>query len=345
MTTDYTSEDFATSRVLVTGGTGFLGGYLLRELVLKGYGVKAIRRSSRPTSSSTIPSSVLDQVEWVEGDLLDPVSLEKAMEDVQSVIHAGAKVSFAPSDQDALYKINIEGTANVVNAALEKGIKRMVYVSSVAALGRSPSGQTIDEGKLWDEIRLDTNYAKSKYHAEMEVWRSIGEGLDAVIVNPSTILGYGDWNQTSCAIFKSVYQEFPWYSNGVTGFVSVEDVARACVLLLASSIKSERFILSAGDLSFRELFNMIADAFSKKHPWLEGSSFLAAIGWRIEWVKSRITGKPALLTKESARLASGHTKFDNQKILKFLPNFRFTPLEETVNRCCSAYLAHLDPQS
>jgi dihydroflavonol-4-reductase len=336
MTIDKASISSGVSRVFVTGGTGFLGAYIIRELVAKQYRVTALRRSSK--LPFFIPAPVLEQVQWVEGDILDVPGLEDAMQGCDAVVHAAAKVSFVSTDQNALYKTNIEGTSNVVNTALEKGIKRLLYVSSVAVLGRSMHGATVNEGNQWADIKLDTSYARSKYHAEMEVWRAIGEGLNAVIVNPSTVLGFGDWNSSSCAIFKNVYEEFPWYTNGENGFVDVEDIARAVVRLMQEPISQERFILSASTLSFRELLDLIADGLSKKHPSREATPLLAAMAWRLEKIKTLFTGSPSLLTQETARVARGKTYFDNSKILKYLPDFTFTPIAQTIKRSCAAYL-------
>ena len=176
-----------------------------------------------------------------------------------------------------------------------------------------------------------------KFYGELEVWRAIGEGLPAVIVNPSTILGVGDWNESSCAIFKSIYNEFPWYSNGINGFVDVSDVAKAIVSLMESDITGQRFILNGDNWTFRQLFNTIADGFGKKHPHREATPFLSAIAWRLEKIKSMFSGKRPLLTRESARVARSKTYFDNGKILKHLPDFQFTPLEKTIERSCEAY--------
>ncbi|HEY4205502.1 MAG TPA: SDR family NAD(P)-dependent oxidoreductase, partial [Puia sp.] len=228
--------------VLVTGGTGFLGTYILRQLIEKGYSVRAIRRDHR--RHSFIPPSVLSGIEWVQCDLLDPLGLEEAMTGVDAVIHAAALVSFEDADRQELFRTNVEGTANVVNMALEQGVRRFVHVSSVAALGRTNKGETVNEEKKWDNNKGQTNYAISKFYGELEVWRAIGEGLPAVIVNPSTILGVGDWNQSSCAIFKSIYNEFPWYSNGINGFVDVGDVAGAVIRLMEADISGQRFILN-----------------------------------------------------------------------------------------------------
>jgi nucleoside-diphosphate-sugar epimerase len=209
-------------------------------------------------------------------------------------------------------------------------------------LGRSSEGASVDEGKQWEPVKLNTNYARSKYQAEMQVWRGIGEGLPAVVVNPSTIIGFGDWNNTSCAIFKNVYQQFPWYAGGINGFVDVEDAARAVVMLMESNIVGERFILSAENWSFRKLFDTIADGFSKKRPFREATPLLAGIAWRAEKLKSFFTGTPPLLTRETALVANSRTYFDNRKILDFLPSFQFTPLEESIRRSCISYLASLN---
>ena len=254
----------------------------------KGYSIRAIRRNNK--LPLFIPANVFDTVEWVEGDVLDPGLLEIALEGVDAVIHSAAKVSFSPKEQREMFKTNIEGTANVINAALLKNIKRFLHISSVASLGRTANGETVTEKKQWEDSSINTQYAVSKYNAEMEVWRGIGEGLEAVIVNPSTILGYGDWNNSSCAIFKSAYNGFPWYSNGINGFVAVEDVARLTVLLLESNISNERFIVNGDNWSFRQIFNNMADGFGKKRPRKEATPFLAAMAWRAEKVKSFFSG-------------------------------------------------------
>ncbi len=322
--------------VLVTGGTGFLGAYIIDELIRRGHSVRAIRRSAK--LPSFIDASVLDKVEWVEGDVLDVVSLEEAMQGVDTIIHAAAIVSFHKKDREQMYQVNVEGTANVVNMALEQNIRRLVYISSVAALGRTANGGTVNEEKKWEESNINTHYAKSKYKAELEVWRGMAEGLSAVIVNPSTILGYGDWNSSSSSIFKSVYDEFKWYTPGINGFVTVEDVARATVLLMESDIQEQRFIVNGDNWPFRQLADTIADGFSKKRPTRQTTPFLIALAWRIEAVKSFFGGHGALLTKETARIAHSRTHFQNQKLLEALPGFRFTPLEEGIQAACKKYL-------
>ena len=328
--------------IFLTGGTGFLGAYIIKELIENGYKVRAIRRSLK--LPFFVEAEILNQVEWVEGDILDVVSLFETMKGSDAVIHAAAEVSFHSSDRSSMFKTNVEGTANVVNAAIENNIARFVYVSSVAAIGRSATGEAVDEEKKWLPSKTNTAYAISKYNAEVEAWRGFAEGLSTVIVNPSTILGYGDWSSGSCALFKNAYNEFPWYTTGINGFVDVEDVARAVVLLMEKDINGERYLLNAENISFQQLFTEMARGFNKKPPAKEANWFLGEIAWRWEKFKSIFTGKRPLLTKESARVAHSKTYFSNGKILSALPGFSFTPLNETTKNACKKYLNPVQPQ-
>lgn len=325
----------AGSCVLVTGGTGFLGAYIIRDLVKQHYRVRAIRRSAK--TPSFIDPAIWNATEWIDCDVLDPLGLEAAMTTADAVVHSAAVVSFHASDREAMYKTNIEGTANVVNAALTAGVKRFVHISSVAALGRRNDGNIVSEKQLWEESRNNTHYAISKHQGEMEVWRGIAEGLPAVILNPSTIVGYGDWNSSSCAIFRHVHERFPWYTNGVNGFVDVEDVSRAALLMLQSSIGGERFIVSAENRSYKSLLDAIADGFGIRRPDREATPLLSSLAWRGEQLRSFFTGRKPLLTRETATVARSNTRFDNSKILQALPGFDFTPLNEAIKRACDRY--------
>ncbi|MBL7735249.1 MAG: SDR family NAD(P)-dependent oxidoreductase [Chitinophagaceae bacterium] len=327
------------STILVTGGTGFLGAYIIRDLVNAGYTVRAIRRSKH--IPFFIDPEIFKKVQWFDCDLGDIAGLEEAMTGADAVIHAAGKVSFREKDGQEMRATNIEGTANLVNIALEKKTGRFIHVSSVAALDKQPDGKLTNEEKKWDEHKKHTRYAVSKYHAEMEVWRGIAEGLNAVIANPTTILGYGDWNASSCALFKNGYKGFPWYSSGGSGFVDVEDVSKAILLLLQSDIAAERFIINGDNWPFRRVFNAIADAFGKKRPYRKATPFLGALAWRVEAIRSFFTDKKSLVTRETARMARHTVCFDNSKILKALPGFSFTPLDQTINKACNQYAARL----
>jgi dihydroflavonol-4-reductase len=321
--------------ILVTGGTGFLGSYIIKLLVEKGYRVRAIRRSSKlPT---WMDESVFKNVEWVEGDVLDVVALEEAMEGVEAVIHSAAVVSFLKKERKTMYQVNIDGTANVVNLMLEKNINRLVYISSVAALGRTAGGGHVNEERKWEESKINTHYAITKHKAEMEVWRGISEGLNAVILNPSTILGFGDWTTGSCAIFKNIQKGISWFTPGINGFVDVEDVAKATMQILESEITEQRFIVNGHTWPFKKLQETIAENFGKKKPTRAANPFLLGIAWRIEKIKSLLTGQKPLLTKESAKVACSQTWFENEKLLNALPGFTYRPLEETIKKACDQY--------
>jgi len=322
--------------VFITGGTGFIGSYIIKNLIEKDHNVRAIRRSNK--LPFYIPKEIFDKVEWVEGDVLDFVSLNDAMQNVDAVIHSAAIVSFSKKERSKMYQTNIDGTTNVVNAALDNKIKRFLHLSSVAALGRTTTEQTVSEQKKWEENKNNTHYAITKHHSEIEVWRGFAEGLEGVVINPSTVLGFGDWHQSSCAIFKNAYKEFSWYTKGVNGFVGVEDVAEAAVQLLFSNINQKKFIVNADNWSFQHLFNTISDGFHKKRPNKEATKTLGAIAWRLEKLKEIITGKKALLTKETAKVAHSKTSFDSNALLAALPEFRFTPLDIVIKNACEKYL-------
>ncbi|TXJ27198.1 MAG: SDR family NAD(P)-dependent oxidoreductase [Chitinophagaceae bacterium] len=326
-----------STKILVTGGTGFLGAYIIKELVEKGYAVKAIRRESSRLPAF-IPAAILDKVEWVEGDILDVIFLSEIMQDIDTVIHAAAVVSFSSRHRKQMYKVNVEGTANVVNIALEQNVRRFVHISSVAALGRTLQGQSVNENSKWENSKANTHYAKSKHKGELEVWRGIGEGLDAVILNPSTILGYGDWNNGSSAIFKSIHDGFNWYSPGKNGFVAVEDVAKATALLMETDITEQRYIVNGDNWTFKQLLDTMADAFGKPKPKRQTTRALMGIAWRWEKVRSLFTGHSPVLTKESAIVAHSNTTFENDKLKKALPGFNFTPLEQSIREACRKYL-------
>lgn len=322
--------------VLVTGGTGFVGSYIIKALVEKGYAVRAIRRSSK--LPAWIHPSIFEKVEWVDGDVLDVVALQDAMEGIDTVIHSAAIVSFVKKDRKQMYQVNVDGTANVVNMALEKNVRRFIHISSVAALGRTTDGGHVNEEKKWQDSKANTHYAISKFKAELQVWRGLNEGLEGVILNPSTVLGYGDWHSSSCAIFKNIFNGFKWYTSGINGFVDVEDVAKTSMFLMESNITEQRFIINGDTWPFKKLQDTIADAFEKKRPSKQATPFLMSIAWRLEKIKSLFTGNKPLLTKESAIVAQSQTWFVNEKLLKQFPDFSFTPLEETIKQACKKYL-------
>ena len=313
--------------ILVTGGSGLIGSHLISFLLKEGKRVRGLYRHNHPAIAD-------NNLEWFQGDILDVLDVEAALEDITQVYHCAAMVSFNPKDKRKLFQTNVEGTANIVNASIDAGIEKLVHVSSVAALGRFSEDKSIDESTKWDEKTGGSVYAKTKYLSEMEVWRGIGEGLNAVIVNPTIILGSSDWDKGSAAIFKSAYNEFPWFTNGVTGFVDVVDVVKAMVLLMDSNITGERFILNGDNIGYREIFTQIARQFGKKPPYKEVTKTIASLVWRMEAIKEFFTKKKPLLTKETAHTAQTKVHFDNSKLLKALPAFSYSPIDTTIRRVC-----------
>ena len=315
--------------ILVTGGAGLLGHTLIELLLAKGFLVKAIY--NKTAIEINHPNLVAAHC-----DILDVYALEDAMKDITQVYHCAAVVSFSPADEKLLYRVNVEGTANIVNASLNAGIQKLVHVSSVAGLGRIRPGQMISEAMQWTEETSNSRYGYSKYLGELEVWRGVAEGLNAVVVNPVIILGPGNWNDSSTKIFRSVHEGFPWYTEGTTGFVDARDVAGAMIQLMEADISGERFIVSAENATYREVFTMIAKAFGKKPPHKEVTPFLAGMKWRLDALKSRFTGITPLVTKETAATSLAKVNFDNSKLLKFLPGFRYRALQQTVEETCAA---------
>ena len=317
--------------ILVTGGTGLLGSYLLRDLVARGEKVRALYRTEIPSADWAA------SIEWIRGDILDPVLLAESMHNVQEVYHCAAVVSFSPRKKREMMKVNVEGTANIVNAALENGMPRLLHVSSVSALGRKYNGELVSETSKWEEAKDYSHYGRSKFFAEMEVWRAVSEGLNAVIINPSLILGAGYWNDGSSAIFKKAWEEFPWYTDGGGGFVDVKDVVKAMIALMNTNITGERFIINSENWPFRKLFTQMALAFGKKPPYKKAPPTIIEMLWRIEKARSFFTGQDPLITKETAQIAQRNAIYDNSKLLKFLPDFRYSPVQQTIETHCREY--------
>lgn len=312
--------------IFVTGASGLVGSHLIQSLLAKGKKVRALYRQAVPVFVGS------EQCDWVKGDILDPIGLTAALDGVDYVYHCAAIVSFAPGAAAKMLHSNVEGTANVVNACLAQAVKKLIFVSSVAALGRIRENEAINESMHWTPATSNSVYGQSKYLAELEVWRAMEEGLLMAIVNPVIILGAGDWNNGSSGIFKSAYNEFPWYTGGMSGFVDVLDVVDAMQILMESNITGQRYVLSAENLPYRTIFNTIAAAFNKRPPSKKVTPLLANIVWRLEAIKGMITGKAPLLTKETAATAQATVRFDNQKFLNAFPAFQYRKIEDTINR-------------
>ncbi len=325
-------------KILITGANGLVGSRTARKFAEANFEVFAL---CRPGSDLSLLADISTKITIIEGDILDIASLEKALDnDIDFVVHTAAVVSYSPKDRNNMYKVNVEGTANIVNICLDKKIKKLCYVSSIAALGK-PNSSTehtlsgvIDENQKWEDSPLNSHYAKSKYQGELEVWRGQAEGLNTVIVNPSVILGEGDWNKSSTQLFKYVYDEHRFFTEGNLNYVDVRDVVEAIFQLTVSEIKNERFILNAGTITYKKFFEGVAKIFHKNPPTKSISPFLIEILWRLEAIRSFFTNKSPLITKETAKNSRTKFAYKNEKIHQTI-NFRFTNFDETILRVCS----------
>lgn len=331
--------------ILVTGGTGLLGSHLLLQLMLQGKSVRAIYRTEAKRDSvakifgyyQKNAGELSQKIEWIHGDVLDVMSLEEALDDVTEVYHCAAAVTFLKKEHDHMHKVNVEGTANVVNLCVEKNV-RLCHVSSVAAIGRVGSDELISEENEWKESKYNSEYAVSKHRAELEVWRGMEEGLDAFIVNPSLILGPGDWDSSSSSMFKRAWKGIPFYTKGGNCFVDVRDVVDSMIRLMESEVKRERFIVGAENRGYKEVFERIANTMGKKPPSVEASSFLLGIAWRVETLTSALLGKKPFITKEIAHNSLQLNRYDNSKLLKQLPDFSYRDLNETLDFVAAKFL-------
>lgn len=323
--------------ILVTGATGFLGTHLLQKLGEQSETVRALYHKSVPTTDFG------NHVEWQQGNLLDTVEIESAMKGVKKVIHCAAIVSFDSRKSKEMIAQNEAITANIVNAALISNVEKFVHISSIAALGRtilldkSLKQLIIDEETSWTESKQNSAYAESKYHAELEVWRGMAEGLNAIILNPSVILGEGDWNKGSAQLMQVVAKEFPWFTEGINGWVDVKDVVEAILLSLNSNIDRERFIINNGNYAYKDIFTKMALALNKNPPHKKAGKWMTELVWRIELLKSRLAGKEPTITRASARTAQTQCFYNNEKFLKQFPEFQYTPIETTIKRMAEVY--------
>jgi nucleoside-diphosphate-sugar epimerase len=324
--------------IAITGANGLLGSFIVRKLIEMNQPFVALKRKGSDTS---LLQDVNAEIKWRDADVNDPVALNEALHNITHVIHTAAIVSFNPRDADKIYNVNVQGTRNVVNACLVNGVKRLVQISSVAALGRQKEQTTINESNTWISNTLNSVYAESKYQAELEVFRAQEEGISTVVISPSVILAPADWNKSSAQLFKYVYREKPFYIDGFLNYVDVRDVALITCKLLHSEIENCRFIANAGVISFKDFFDIIAKRFNKKAPSYKLGSFLLKVVAGLEYLRSRITYSNPLITFETARLAGTRFNYNNQKIRETL-NFEFEIIDKTLQWCCESYMAKIN---
>lgn len=336
--------------ILVTGGTGLVGSHLLYKLLKTNNKIRAIYRREHKLALvkkvfsyySADDESLFEQIEWVEADITDIPALQRAFQDIDHVYHCAAFVSFEPDKYHVLRKINIEGTANVVNLCLSHQVKKLCYVSSIAAIGHQQNPQQlITEDTNWNQDADNSVYAITKYGAEIEVWRGSQEGIDAVIINPGIIIGPGFWNSGgSSSLIKKIYKGMPYYTHGVTAYVDVDDVVRAMILLMQSPIKNERFIVISENLSFKEFQQQTALALGVKPASKEATPLILGLGWRLDWLNRLLTGKRRRLSRQMTRSARNITKYDASKIKNAL-DFKFKPMQTSIEDTSQLFLDDL----
>lgn len=322
--------------ILVTGGTGLVGSHLLYHLSLENESIRAIYRSISSIEkvknvflSYTNDATFFEKIEWFQADITDVPSMIPAFFGVKQVYHCAAFISFNPKDYREMRKINIHGTAIIVNLAIDAKVEKFCYVSSIASVGESLTNEVITEENEWNKELDNSGYSITKFGAEMEVWRASQEGVKVIIVNPGVILGNGFWDSGSGKLFSQVYNGFDYYTEGITGFVAVKDVVKAMILLMKSDVYNERFIVVSENKSFKEIFFLIAAAFGKKSPSKKVTSLQTEIFWRVAWLVSKISGKEPLLSKYSARSAHHVSFYSSEKIEKNL-NFEFQKIENSI---------------
>lgn len=329
--------------IFVTGGTGLVGTHLLFELTKSGKKVKALKRETSNLQQvlktfsyySQNSQELFEQIEWVNGDILDYYLLEKMLNGVTEIYHCAAIVSFVSKERQQMISNNVEGTSNLVNAAIENGVKKICHVSSIAALGKNQNGEPVTEETNWIPSKKNSGYSESKFFSETEIWRGTEEGLDAVIVNPSIIFGPANWESGSAKIFKTVWDGMKFYTKGVTGFVDVNDVVNPMIQLMDEtnfeSCKNQRYLLSAEDLSYQNIFSRIADELGKPKPTIWASDLLLAFVWRASTIASWFTQKPSLITKEAATGRNETNNFDGSKITRAI-NYKYTPISNSIKK-------------
>ena len=319
--------------IVVTGATGFVGSELARQLTLHGEQIICLKRVD-----SLIPEILKDNtfIEWRIADVLNYFSLKEAFEGAGYVYHCAAFISFIPSDKKKMMKANVEGTTNVVNICLENNIKKLVHISSIAAIGEGKNGIPATEDDQWEFDSSKTAYSISKYESEMEVFRGIAEGLNAVVVNPSIIIGKNSGSEGSGQLFETVRKGMKFYPSGSCGLVDVEDVARIMVRLMNSNLSGKRYLLNAENYSYKELFTQIANGFGFKAPSIALKPWMLKAGYAASKIASVFSGQPTTLTKDTVNSAFKKQAFANKKITKAL-EFDFKPVKQSILEICQSW--------
>ncbi|MFA7274303.1 MAG: NAD-dependent epimerase/dehydratase family protein [Crocinitomicaceae bacterium] len=324
--------------VIVIGGTGLVGSHLLCELaktesaIHASYQTKAKIKKVKALFDYYFGSEAeanWQKITWVQVSINDLVSLEDLISPGDEVYHCAALVSFNRNDFNRLMKINREGTSNVVNVCLDKKIKKLAYVSSTSAISGG-NEKEVSEKTKWKKSDDTSAYSISKYGAEREVWRAINEGLSAVIVNPSVILGAGDWKESSLTILQQMKKGLSFYPPGSNAIVDARDVATCLRELMKSDIEEERFLLIGENVTFKTLFDKIAARMGKKPPKIAVGYVGLTIARLLMQFFSFLLFRKTPITAETVNSSLSSTVYANEKI-KTAIGHRFYSLEETID--------------
>jgi nucleoside-diphosphate-sugar epimerase len=338
------AKTYLYKMILVTGGTGLVGAHLLLHLLENGEEkIRAIYRKSKQIEKTKSlfelykKSELFSKIEWIEADILDVPSLENAFENIDYVYHCAGLISFNPDDENQLRKVNIEGTANIVNFCIDKKVTKLCHVSSIAALGNLTQNQIIiTEETEWNPEVLHSDYAISKYGAEMEVWRGQQEGLQVVIVNPGIILGPGFCNQGSGTLFDTIKKGISFYTNGSTGYVAVTDVVKIMHLLLQSDCSGERFTLVAENISYKEIIIKIANKINAQLPKIEAKPWLLNLIWKADWLSAIVFRTKRKISKHGVLSLQNNDLISNEKLKTYL-KYDFEEIDAYLNQIALYY--------
>jgi nucleoside-diphosphate-sugar epimerase len=334
--------------ILVTGGTGLVGSHLLFELTKKEKSVRATFRNQLGIELvkklfsvySINPEAQFSRIEWVKCDTTDFEAVVEVIENIKTVYHCAAMVSFNPARAEAMVYNNVQGTANLIDASLAQGVSAFCHVSSIAALGEPNPQGYVDEQCVMGKMKRHSAYARSKFFSENEVWRGVEQGLSAVIVNPSVIIGPGNWNAGSGVIFSTIAKGFPFYTLGASGYVYVHDVVRAMIQLTELKRWGQRYLLNAENISHREVFSCIAKELGKTPPHIRVRQWMANIVVPFAWLVSKVMSREQVLTRETARSGDNITCYSAQKVVDEI-GITFTPMAEAIMQTAQVYKKNL----
>jgi len=338
--------------ILVTGGTGLVGSHLLFDLAKKGKKIRALKRKTsniRRVSKifsyySPDSDKLFSNIEWIEGDILDTDSLSVAMKGVKEVYHCAGLVSFLPNKKDIMQKINVQGTKNIINTSLKEGIDKLCYVSSTSIAYSNNNIDKYDENFKWNPSAEHSNYSISKYKAEIEVREGIKKGLNCIIINPSIIIGPGDWTKGSSMLFTKVWKGYSFYTSGTAGFVDVKDVSSAMIKLMQnndSSIFNKRFIISSENCSYKNIIYWIADSLNKKNPNIYVNNLTLKLAGKFDIIKCKLLNQEPLITKEIIMMSDKKYYYSNEKIKNTI-NINFIPVKDSIKQTGSLFLKDMD---